>query len=493
MALALDASTPTQVTSTTSATLTTASFTAPANALLVAFISFDSGPAGTVRTFTISDTGGLTWTLVGRRSNGTNTPAGTGTDGGVYVFSATTTTSAARTVSATESARSNPEGLQLAVKVFTDTGGAPTVGNVTGFTTASGLPSLSVTTSAANSWVWSVPSDWTQSGLGTAGTSQTLTDEFNPTGSYTGHAWKQNSTTATSGTAVTMNLTAPANQQVNQLAVEIKANAGAAGGAGSVSGAVAWHGSAAGSAVHTGSVSGALLWHGAATGTTTRTGSVSGAIAWHGAATGSAVHTGSVSGHVAWTGSATGSAATGGSVAGHIAWTGSAAGSAVHSGSIAAAVAWHGAATGTTTHTGSASGLFRFAGAATGTTTHTGSVASGISWIGSATGVSAVAKVGSVNGTLTWTASPSGHRMWTFTPPYVLDHALTIEDTYFQKVRLKYGQTLLKFGTSYQQVHNATPELLESADAIYLGGHTYQVSDAEATALTNAGYVVANA
>src|SRR5574340_434366 len=359
MALALDASTPTQVTSTTSATLTTASFTAPANALLVAFISFDSGPAGTVRTFTISDTGGLTWTLVGRRSNGTNTPAGTGTDGGVYVFSATTTTSAARTVSATESARSNPEGLQLAVKVFTDTGGAPTVGNVTGFSTASGLPSLSVTTSAANSWVWSVSSDWTQSGLGTAGTSQTLTDEFNPTGSYTGHAWKQNSTTATSGNAVTMNLTAPAGQQVNQLAVEIKANAGAAGGAGSVSGAVAWHGAAAGSAVHTGSVPGP----------------------------------------VAWTGSATGSAATGGSVAGHIAWTGSAAGSAVHSGSIAAAVAWHGAATGTTTHTGSASGLFRFTGAATGTATHTGSIAGDISWIGSATGVSAVAKVGSVNGT----------------------------------------------------------------------------------------------
>lgn len=236
MALALDATTPTRVQkAATGNTATTASFTAPANALLLAFWSQDHiDPEPAVPT--IADTGGLTWTLVYRLSQtssptiaaaepNTPTPTGTPSAGVIKCWRATTTSAAARTVTVTEVGSTGKEG-QLSVKVITDAGSAPTVGAVATAGGSASAPTKAVTTTGANSWVWAGGNDWDAAGAGTAGTSQTIVDTWaGLNGSY--HLWRQTATTASSGTAVTMNLTAPASQRWNIGVVEIRA-AGAA-------------------------------------------------------------------------------------------------------------------------------------------------------------------------------------------------------------------------------------------------------------------------
>jgi hypothetical protein len=232
--LALDASTPTQATKTaTGNTVTTASFTAPTSSLLVAFYMQDEG--GQVNT-SIADTGGLTWTRVIRLCTNTvgeantPTPSGTAQDGYIAVWWATTSSATSRTITVTESgAGGTGRNAALAVKVFTDSGGAPSVGAVATKGGSASAPSHSVTTTANNSWVWALVDDWSQAGLGTAGSNQTLTDEYNPSGFITTHVFKQNATTSSSGTAVTMNLTAPTSQTWNEGVVEILANPGAGG------------------------------------------------------------------------------------------------------------------------------------------------------------------------------------------------------------------------------------------------------------------------
>jgi hypothetical protein len=225
VALTLDGSTPAKATKTgTGTTLATGSFTAPSNALLLAM--YDSDSSGQTNA-SIADSGSLTWTRVIRLcsdtvgESNTPTPTGTAQSGYISVWYATTTSSVSRTVTVTQNTGFN---AMLAVKVFTDTGGAPTMGAVTSKGGSASAPSNTVTTTAANSWVWATVDDWSQAGLGTAGTGQTLTDEYDATGAITAHTWKQNATTPGSGTSVTMNLTAPASQTWNLGIVEVKAN-----------------------------------------------------------------------------------------------------------------------------------------------------------------------------------------------------------------------------------------------------------------------------
>lgn len=225
MALAVDASSPAKATQTAgSGGCVTASFTAPSASLLVAFTNTNS-PASTGENKTVTDSGGLTWTLQKR----INFTTGSGTEGGAEVWTATTVSSAARTVTSTPSG-STANHNSLVVKVLTDSGGAPTPGASNSSTSTAGLPTCNVTTTAANSWVWACSSDWAQAGLGTAGSGQTITttDENNVAGQYTGHVWRQTATTAGSGTVVTMNLTGPAAQRYDMVVLEIKANSGAA-------------------------------------------------------------------------------------------------------------------------------------------------------------------------------------------------------------------------------------------------------------------------
>lgn len=50
------------------------------------------------------------------------------------------------------------------------------------------------------------------------------------------------------------------------------------------------------------------------------------------------------------------------------------------------------------------------------------------------------------------------------------------------------GRTVLKNSGIYTTLDNPTVDQVNSADIAYLGGHIYYISDAEAAALTAAGY-----
>lgn len=52
------------------------------------------------------------------------------------------------------------------------------------------------------------------------------------------------------------------------------------------------------------------------------------------------------------------------------------------------------------------------------------------------------------------------------------------------------GKTVIKEDGVYRTKSYPTQAELEAADAYYLGGHIYEVSAAEATALTAAGFTV---
>lgn len=80
-----------------------------------------------------------------------------------------------------------------------------------------------------------------------------------------------------------------------------------------------------------------------------------------------------------------------------------------------------------------------------------------------------------------------------FTPPHVL-RRLTVdrlEYRPFHRVNGKVALSVLRFGDgSIQTIENPTDEQVAVATHAYLGGRTYEVSDAEADALIAAGYEV---
>lgn len=52
------------------------------------------------------------------------------------------------------------------------------------------------------------------------------------------------------------------------------------------------------------------------------------------------------------------------------------------------------------------------------------------------------------------------------------------------------GQSVLRIGGVYGTYEHPTQDEIEAASEVYLGGHTYEVSDAVGSALTAAGYTV---
>jgi hypothetical protein len=92
---------------------------------------------------------------------------------------------------------------------------------------ASGLPSITLTTTRDDSWCWSVKSDWSAGGVGTPGTSQSLVHNYS-SAEYDSDVWNRTDR-VTSGNNVTLNETAPSAQNFNQVAVEIRLAAAAAG------------------------------------------------------------------------------------------------------------------------------------------------------------------------------------------------------------------------------------------------------------------------
>jgi hypothetical protein len=181
--------------------------TTKASDLLVAFVSGDQPDAVPGQTATVTG-GGLTWTLAGR----TNTQPGTAE---IWTARASGVLANAQ-VTAKLSTVNNTE---LVVIAFSSASGVGAVGGGNG---GNGAPSATLTTTKANSWVFGVGFDWIAGVARTVGPNQTLQDQVLQQG---GTFWTQSQTAPTpaSGTAVTINDTAPTGDMWDLAIVEILA------------------------------------------------------------------------------------------------------------------------------------------------------------------------------------------------------------------------------------------------------------------------------
>ena len=198
--LALDASSP-AVVKKAGTTLTTASFTPPAGSVLV--ISAQSNGNGTAKSISVGDnlSSHLTYTQAQVKGNTTN-------DVYAKLYWAPVTTSRAMTVTATIGGSSGDYGM-LSVLVFTGANTAAPIGASGGGRGATGVISDTYTSTAAGSWGWLTTGDWAQRGVPQVPTAETVQASYNVSGEDTFALIKQNATTATAGTSVTMSTTSP--------------------------------------------------------------------------------------------------------------------------------------------------------------------------------------------------------------------------------------------------------------------------------------------
>jgi hypothetical protein len=190
--IAVDASTPAIVTGVTPRT--TASFTAPADSLLVALCSSNSGSV----THTVTNSGtALTWTSRAKRDifdSGAATPA-------VEIFTAPAAPSVARTVTLT----SNNGGDTIELKLLVLTGvdlAAPVGATGEGSSATANLNAAVYTSTGANSRAVGIAADQNQAGTPT---SSDVGFAWNITGESSGIAVYKAADTPVIGTGVTLN------------------------------------------------------------------------------------------------------------------------------------------------------------------------------------------------------------------------------------------------------------------------------------------------
>jgi hypothetical protein len=195
-----------KATATATTTATVSLSTPTAGDLVVAFVAGDGSSSGG-QTATVSG-GGLSWSLVGR----TNTQLGTSE---IWSARATGTLSAAAI-----KASLNKTGYAMSLTVVAYSG-ASGVGASKGASASTGAPTASLTTTQAGSWVFAVGNDWDQAINRTLGPNQTLVSEATNAAGDT--YWVQSTTapTASAGTPVTINDTAPTTDRWNLELTEI--------------------------------------------------------------------------------------------------------------------------------------------------------------------------------------------------------------------------------------------------------------------------------
>ncbi len=196
-----------------SGTVTASVSTTVPGDLIVAFVAGDQPGNQGIQSAPVSAPG-LTWTLnESVPADDSATP--TGQPGTAEIWSAWATgTLSAVPVTAT---LSQPAKVELVVQTFSNAAGIGEVGGAAG---ATGAPSATITTTAANSWVWGVGFDWTSGAARTVGAGQTLVDQLVQSG---GTFWTQSetSTTPTAGTAVTISDSSPTTDTWNLATAEI--------------------------------------------------------------------------------------------------------------------------------------------------------------------------------------------------------------------------------------------------------------------------------
>lgn len=176
------------------------------NDVLLAFVASD-GPS-TGQTVTVSG-GNLTWSLVRRA----NTRAGSS-----EIWKAVSPF-ALTPVAVTSTQRYGGYDQSVTVRAFA---GAAGTGVSSAAGAASGAPRVSVTTTAAGSWVFGVGNDYDNAIARTPGSGQVLQHQWADTG-VGDTFWSQSQTTTTpvAGTVVPINDTAPTTDQWNLAAVEV--------------------------------------------------------------------------------------------------------------------------------------------------------------------------------------------------------------------------------------------------------------------------------
>ncbi|WP_261558306.1 DNRLRE domain-containing protein, partial [Frankia tisae] len=180
----------------------TASFTAPANALLLALADTASTGSGGSTVPSISDSGGLSWLRIG--GSGAN-----GTKDEAVAWWARTSSAAARTVTLTSSTNTCSKFLQVVVVMnanLTTPIGATNIGPP-GDTTA-GVFNQSVTSTVAGSLAFAAVADWNAAAVPTPGSGVTLQGSYHQS-DLTGAALYKTAAASAPGQALTVTTTAP--------------------------------------------------------------------------------------------------------------------------------------------------------------------------------------------------------------------------------------------------------------------------------------------
>lgn len=183
--------------------------TTGSNELLLAFLSSDGPTAAGSESFSRVTGGGLTWTLRQRA----NAQAGT-----AEIWQATAPgplTNA--TITATQASGSWQSAMTVVAFLGADT--APGAVAATG--SSAGAPSGTLTTTRAGSWVWGVGADWDRATARTVGPNQALVDQFLAPAGDTYWVQRQSAQTPASGTAVTINDTAPTTDRFDLALIEV--------------------------------------------------------------------------------------------------------------------------------------------------------------------------------------------------------------------------------------------------------------------------------
>jgi chitodextrinase len=184
--------------------------TTASNELLLAFVTSDGPTASGAQTFATVTGGGLTWQLR-RRAN-----AQYGTSEIWQAVAASPLTAAK--VTATRLTGS----YQGAMTVVSFTGADTTTqGATAGASAATGAMSVSLTTTRPGAWVWGAGSDWDNATARTVGANQTKVSEYLAPAGDTFWAQRQTAPTATAGTSVALNDTAPTTDRWNFAAAEV--------------------------------------------------------------------------------------------------------------------------------------------------------------------------------------------------------------------------------------------------------------------------------
>jgi serine protease len=181
--------------------------TTVANDLLVAYVT-GKGPAGKAQLATVTASG-LKWTLVGRSDAGR---------GDAEVWSARAAGKLSK-LKVTVTAKYAGWPLAMTVVTYQNASG---IGAHVVKHASTGAPSASLTTTAANSWVFAVGDDWAKAAARTAGAAQRLIHQVTDSVGDTYWVQATNAVTAKSGTKVTINDTKPTADPYNLVLVEIR-------------------------------------------------------------------------------------------------------------------------------------------------------------------------------------------------------------------------------------------------------------------------------